>query len=64
MNQNEFQDKMIDSQARTETKLGELKTQFTNHLRHHWAITLVLLSSVVSLIAGLLSIVIKLVFFA
>lgn len=64
MDNSEFQHKMIDSNARMETKQDELKLQFTNHLRHHWAITLVLLSSTISLIVGLLSIVVKLVFFA
>lgn len=63
MDNTEFQHKMIDGQARTETKLGELRTQFTNHLRHHWAVTIVLLGSTISLIGCLIGVVVKLVLF-
>ena len=51
-------------QARMETKIDELIKQFTNHLRHHWAITVVLLGSTVTSILGLISIAVKVVFFS
>lgn len=50
-------------QARMETKIDGLMTQFTNHLHHHWAITIVLLGSTVSTILTLIGLAIKLVFF-
>ena len=51
-------------QARMETKIDGLITQFTNHLRHHWAITVVLLGSTVTSVFGLLALAVKLVFFS
>ena len=51
-------------QARMETKIDELIIQFTNHIRHHWAITIVLLGSTVTSIFGLLGLAVKLVFFS
>lgn len=49
MNDNDH-DKII----RIETKLDGLLAQFTNHLKHHWAIDCVLLTVIVGLVAKLL----------
>lgn len=35
-------------------ELCDLKKHFTNHLRHHWAAELVLLSGIIALIVKLL----------
>ncbi len=51
-------------QARMETKIDGLMNQFTNHLRHHWAITIVLLGYAVTSVFGLLGLAVKLVFFS
>lgn len=51
-------------QARMETKIDGLMNQFTNHLHHHWAITVVLLGSTVTSVFGLLGLAIKLTFFS
>ncbi len=56
--------KMWTNQARMETKMDGLTKQFTNHLRHHWAITIVLLGSTVTSVFGLLGLAVKLVFFS
>ena len=42
-----------------DVKLKELKIQFTNHLRHHFAVNIVLLTSTLSLAAAVLVLVIK-----
>lgn len=52
------------TETRIETKLDELMKQFTNHLHHHWAITIVLLGSTVTSILGLISVAVKVTFFA
>ena len=37
-----------------DTKLKELKEQFNNHLKHHWAVTIPLISIVGGLIIALI----------
>lgn len=64
MSDSECYNKILVKLARMETKVDELKLQFVNHLRHHWAITIVLLGSTVTSIFGLLGLAIKLVFFS
>lgn len=49
---------ILVNQARMETKQDELIKQFTNHLRHHWAATLVVASSTISLIVALVFLII------
>ena len=43
-----------DLLVRVDTKLDSLTTQFSNHLRHHFAVTLLALSSTLSLVVALL----------
>lgn len=44
---------ILVSQARMETKQDELIKRFGTHLRHHWAATLVIVTSTISLIVTL-----------
>ena len=44
---------------RMETKQDNLILQFTNHLRHHWAVTLALLSTTASLITTVIVMLLK-----
>jgi hypothetical protein len=45
---------ILVNQARMETKQDELIKRFGTHLRHHWAATLVIASSTISLIVALI----------
>ena len=45
--------------VRMETKQDNLMSQFTNHLRHHWAITLALLSTTLSLAGAVVTMLLK-----
>ena len=40
-------------------KVGDLSKHFANHLAHHWAVTLVLLTSLLGLVATVLKLVIR-----
>ncbi len=45
--------------VRMETKQDFLCTQITNHLKHHWAVTLVLLSTTLTLAASVVIMLLK-----
>ena len=42
-----------------DVKLGELRTQFSNHLKHHWAVTITLLSITLTSLISTLVMVLK-----
>jgi len=42
-----------------DVKLGELKKQFDNHLRHHWAITVCALGAAISALISVMIILLQ-----
>lgn len=59
MNDDQFKFNMVRDMAKALEKIDKLENCFTNHLKHHWAVTLSALGSLLSLITAILILAIK-----
>lgn len=62
MSDSECYSSILVKLAEIETKQDGLIKQFTNHLRHHWAVTIVLLGVALGSVISLVTLIFKLSF--
>lgn len=53
MNDEQFKFNITRDLTKALTKLDKLEKCFSNHLNHHWAVTVIALGSFLSLLAGI-----------
>lgn len=59
MNNEQFQFAMTRDMTKALQKIDNLEKCFTNHLKHHWAVTLSALGALLSLLTGIAIIAIR-----